>query len=84
VDKEIKRRAKVLYGAKKYALMVIGGKAFVEKVLNDNSDIFTVKRRARGAKEMKFGVWGGLCAARELRVRVVKALEKPIVKAIRS
>jgi len=62
--------------------MVIGGKAFVEKVLNDRSDIFTVKRRARGAKEMKFGVWGGLCAARELRVRVVKVLENPVVKVI--
>jgi len=54
--------------------MVIGGKAFVERVINERSDIFTWKRRARGAKEMKFGVWGGLCAARELRLRVVKAL----------
>jgi len=36
--------------------VVIGGKAFVEKVLNDRRDIFTGKRRARGAKEMKFGV----------------------------
>jgi len=54
--------------------MVIGGKAFVEKILNERSDMFTGKRRARGATEMKFGVWGGLCAARELRVRVVKAI----------
>jgi len=54
--------------------VVIGGKAFVDKILKERSDIFTGKRRARGAKEMKFGVWGGLCAARELRVRVIKAI----------
>jgi len=54
---------------------VIGGKAFVERVLNERGDIFTEKKRARGAREMKFGVWGGLCSARELRLRVVNVIE---------
>jgi len=53
--------------------VVIGGKAFVEKVLNERPDVFTEKRRSRGAKEMKFGLWDGLCAARELRVRVLSS-----------
>jgi len=53
--------------------VVIGGKAFVEKVLNERPDMFTEKRRSRGAKEMKFGLWEGLCAARELRVRVLSS-----------
>ncbi len=55
--------------------MIIGSKLFVEKMFNEQKAYFSDKRSKRGAKEMKFGEWGGLCAARELRVRVISVLD---------
>jgi putative transposase len=50
---------------------IIGGKAFVERMYAEHSEYFTAKKRGRGAKKMKHASWGGLCAARELSVRVI-------------
>jgi REP element-mobilizing transposase RayT len=50
--------------------MAIGGKAFVERVFNANRGLFGPKRRD-GARKMRFGEWGGLRTARDLRVDAV-------------
>ena len=50
--------------------MAIGGKAFVERVFNENRGLFGPKRRD-GARKMRFGEWGGLRTARDLRVDAV-------------
>ena len=50
--------------------MVIGGKAFVERVFNDNRRFFGLKRRD-GARKMRFGEWGELRTARALRLSPV-------------
>jgi hypothetical protein len=47
--------------------MAIGGKAFVERVFNDNRRFFGPKRRD-GARKMRFGEWGDLRTARALRL----------------
>jgi putative transposase len=48
--------------------VVIGGKEFVDKMLNEHSQ-FSRLRRKRGAKKMQSGQfqWNGLCVAGELR-----------------
>ena len=51
--------------------VVIGSKAFVERMLNDHNDQFSLLRRKRGAKEMKKGEWDGLCTAAELRSSII-------------
>jgi len=51
--------------------VVIGSKVFVEKSLNKHHGYFSKLRRKRGAKQMKSGDWGGLCAACELRNRII-------------
>ena len=50
--------------------MAIGGKAFVERVFNENRGLFGPKRKD-GARKMRFGEWGGLRTARALRVHAV-------------
>ena len=50
--------------------MVIGGKAFVDRVFNDNRQFFGPKRRD-GARKMRFGEWGDLRTARALRLSPV-------------
>jgi putative transposase len=50
---------------------IIGSKSFIERMYADHSQYFTAKKRSRGAKAMKHAAWGGLCAARELSVRVI-------------
>ncbi len=50
---------------------IIGGKLFIEKMYAEHSEYFTAKKRGRGAKQMKYASWGGLCAARELSVRIM-------------
>ena len=54
--------------------VIIGGKDFVEKMLREQSQ-FSSLRRKRGAKKMKSGQcqWGGLCVAGELRSAVVSS-----------
>ncbi|MFO7936618.1 MAG: transposase [Kiritimatiellia bacterium] len=54
--------------------VVIGGKQFVDRMLNEHSQ-FSRLRRKRGAKKMKSGQcqWEGLCVAGELRSTVVSA-----------
>ena len=51
--------------------MVIGGKAFVERVFNENRGLFGPKRKD-GARKMRFGEWGDLRTARALRVDAVR------------
>ena len=51
--------------------MAIGGKAFVERVFNENRGLFGPKRKD-GARKMRFGEWGGLRTARALRVDAVR------------
>lgn len=51
--------------------VVIGSKSYVDEMLNDHSDQFSLLRRKRGAKKMKNGDWGGLCTARELRSSII-------------
>ncbi len=48
--------------------VVIGGREFVEKMLNEHSQ-FSSLRRKRGARQLRSGQceWGGLCMAGELR-----------------
>ena len=50
--------------------MAIGGKAFVERVFNENRGLFGPKRKD-GARKMRFGEWDGLRTARALRVDAV-------------
>ena len=50
--------------------MAIGGKAFVERVFNENRGLFGPKRKD-GARKMRFGEWGDLRTARALRVDAV-------------
>ena len=50
---------------------VIGSKVFISNMLSGHTDYFGEKRNKRGAKPMKCGDWGGLCAAREVRSQVV-------------
>jgi len=50
--------------------MAIGGKAFVERVFNENRGLFGPKRKD-GARKMRFGEWGGLRTIRSLRVNAV-------------
>ncbi len=50
--------------------LIIGRKLFVEDVMDNNRDYFSSLRRKRGAKKMKYGDWGDLCAATEFRRQV--------------
>jgi putative transposase len=50
---------------------IIGSRGFVNKMFREHALYFTDKKRNRGAKIMKYGEWGGLCAARELQVGVI-------------
>jgi putative transposase len=50
--------------------MAFGGKAFVEKVFNNNRRFFGAKRKD-GARKMKFGEWGELRVVRALRISPV-------------
>ena len=50
--------------------MAVGGKAFVDGVFEANRRFFGPKRKD-GARKMRFAEWGGLCAARALRVAPV-------------
>jgi len=52
--------------------MAVGGKAFVDGVFERNRLLFGPKRRD-GARKMRFADWGGLRAARALRVSPVRA-----------
>ena len=47
--------------------VVLGSKAFVERMLNEHSDQFSALRRQRGACEIKHGQLCGLCTVGELR-----------------
>ena len=51
--------------------LIIGSKGFIEQMFNEHSGKFSELRRKRGAKQMKSGEWGDLCAACELRLKVV-------------
>ena len=51
--------------------LVIGSKEFVERMLNEHNDQFSIFRRKRGARKMKYAEWGGLCTAGELRSRII-------------
>jgi REP element-mobilizing transposase RayT len=51
--------------------MAIGGKAFVERVFNENRGLFGPKRKD-GARKMRFGDWGDLRTVRALRVDAVR------------
>jgi len=50
--------------------VALGSREFVESVFQENREQFGVKRRT-GARGMKWGDWGGLCTARDLRLQVV-------------
>ena len=52
--------------------VIIGGKEFVDKMLNEHNQ-FSPLRRKRGARKMKNGEcqWDGLCTAGELRSGVI-------------
>ena len=50
--------------------LVIGSKEFVNDVFKQRRDFFSPKRK-NGARPMKLGEWGGLCAARDLRLAPV-------------
>ena len=47
--------------------VALGGREFVENVFRLNRERFGPRRRA-GARAMRFGEWGGLVAARDLRL----------------
>jgi len=51
--------------------VIIGSKDFIEKMFNEHSGKFSKLRRKRGANQMKSGEWGDLCAACEIRSKVV-------------
>ena len=51
--------------------MAIGGKAFVERIFNENRGLFGPKRKD-GARKMRFSEWGDLRTARALRVDAVR------------
>jgi hypothetical protein len=50
---------------------------FVDEVFEKNRGFFSA-RRTTGARPMKWSEWGGLCTARDLRMRVVE-MSKPAV-----
>ncbi len=52
--------------------LAVGGKAFVDGVFERNRRLFGPKRKG-GARKMRFAEWGGLCAARALRLAPVVA-----------
>jgi hypothetical protein len=53
--------------------VVIGSRGFVERMLDEYSNQFSSLRRKRGASKMKYGEWGGLCTAGELRTTVISS-----------
>jgi len=55
--------------------VIIGSKEFIEKMFNEHGGMFSKLRRKRGANQMKSGEWGDLCAACEIRSKVVAAPE---------
>jgi hypothetical protein len=52
--------------------MAIGGKEFVDEVFRLHRDNFGSKRKD-GARPLRFAAWGGLCAARDLRLKPIAA-----------
>jgi hypothetical protein len=52
--------------------VAIGSKAFVNDVFRLHRDNFGPKRKD-GARPMHFAAWGGLCAARDLRLTPIAA-----------
>ncbi len=53
--------------------LIIGSKVFVEQMFHEYSGKFSQLRLKRGVKQMKGGHWGDLCAAGELRSKVIDA-----------
>ena len=52
--------------------VAIGSKAFVDEVFRLHRDNFGPKRKD-GARPLRFAAWGGLCAARDLRLAPIAA-----------
>jgi hypothetical protein len=52
--------------------VAIGSKAFVDDVFRQHRGYFGPKRRD-GARPLRFAAWGGLCAARDLRLAPIAA-----------
>jgi len=52
--------------------LAIGSKAFVNEVFQQHRDNFGPKRKD-GARPLRFADWGGLCAARDLRLKPIAA-----------
>lgn len=52
--------------------VAIGSKAFVDEVFRKHRDNFGPKRKD-GARPLRFAAWGGLCAARDLRLAPIAA-----------